>query len=42
MSKDSTPPFPLPTAPAASRTEVHLRYLDCFREVLRAKFDGLP
>jgi uncharacterized damage-inducible protein DinB len=42
MSKDPMPTFPSPTAPAASRTEVHLRYLDYFRAVLLAKLDGLP
>ena len=42
MSKDPMPTFPSPTAPAASRTEVHLRYLDYFRAVLLTKLDGLP
>ena len=34
--------FPEPTAPAASRAEVFLRYLDYFRDRLRAKLRGLP
>ncbi len=34
-------PFPEPTAPAASRTEVLVGYLDYFRAVLIAKVDGL-
>ena len=37
-----SPPFPEPTAPAADRSEVLVRYLDYFREVLLAKLDGLP
>jgi hypothetical protein len=35
-------PFPEPTAPAGSRTEVFLRYLDYFRSVLAAKLETLP
>ena len=35
-------PFPEPTAPAASRTEVFLRYLDYFRSRLAAKVTELP
>jgi hypothetical protein len=35
-------PFPEPTAPAASRTEVFLRYLDFFRSGLTAKVEVLP
>jgi uncharacterized damage-inducible protein DinB len=35
-------PFPEPTAPAASRTEVFLRYLDFFRSSLTAKVEALP
>jgi uncharacterized damage-inducible protein DinB len=35
-------PFPSPTDPAASRTEVFLRYLDYFRDRLVAKLEGLP
>src|SRR5450755_2011783 len=35
-------PFPEPTAPAASRAEVFLRYLDYFRSRLVSKLDGLP
>ena len=34
-------PFPEPTGPASSRTEVLLRYLDYFRSVVLAKTDGL-
>jgi uncharacterized damage-inducible protein DinB len=34
--------FPSPTDPAASRTEVFLRYLDYFRDRLVAKLEGLP
>jgi len=41
MSKVMTPIFPSPTAPAASRAEVHLRYLEYFRAVLVAKLAGL-
>jgi hypothetical protein len=41
MTKAPTPTFPSPTAPAASRAEVHLRYLDYFRAVLVAKLEGL-
>ncbi len=37
-----TMPFPEPTAPAASRAEVFLRYLDYFRESLLAKVCALP
>ncbi len=36
-----TIPFPEPTRPAADRTEVLVRYLDYYREVLLAKVDGL-
>src|SRR5712675_716300 len=35
-------PFPEPTAPAASRAEVFLRYLDYFRSRLVSKLEGLP
>jgi uncharacterized damage-inducible protein DinB len=35
-------PFPSPTDPAASRSEVFLRYLDYFRDRLVAKLEGLP
>jgi len=35
-------PFPEPTAPAASRAEVFLRYLDYFRSRLVSKLQGLP
>ncbi|MDO3705728.1 DinB family protein [Micromonospora sp. C28SCA-DRY-2] len=35
-------PFPEPTAPATSRAEVFLRYLDYFRETLLAKVRALP
>ena len=35
-------PFPEPTAPAASRAEVFLRYLDFFRSRLVSKLEGLP
>ena len=34
-------PFPEPTRPAASRTEVLVGYLDYFRAVVLAKVDGL-
>lgn len=34
-------PFPEPTSPVASRTEVFLGYLDYFRSVLVLKLDGL-
>ena len=37
-----TVPFPEPTAPAASRTEVFLRYLEFFRDRLAAKLRALP
>ncbi len=37
-----TVPFPEPATPAASRTEVFLRYLDYFRSRLAAKLDGMP
>jgi hypothetical protein len=37
-----TVPFPEPTAPAASRTEVFLRYLAFFRAGLAGKLRGLP
>lgn len=36
------PAFPSPTTPAASTSEVYLRYLDHFRAVLVGKLDGLP
>ena len=36
-----TVPFPEPTQPAGSRTEVLIRYLDYYRNVLLAKLDGL-
>ena len=36
-----TLPFPEPTRPAASNTEVFLTYLDYFRSVLINKVDGL-
>jgi len=35
-------PFPEPTAPAASRAEVLLRYLDYFRSVVVDRLTGLP
>jgi uncharacterized damage-inducible protein DinB len=35
-------PFPEPTAPASSRAEVFLRYLDFFRDRLVDKVGGLP
>ena len=35
-------PFPEPSAPAASRAEVFLRYLDYFRSRLVSKLEGLP
>jgi uncharacterized damage-inducible protein DinB len=35
-------PFPEPTVPAGSRSEVFLRYLDYFRSRLVAKLAGLP
>jgi uncharacterized damage-inducible protein DinB len=35
-------PFPEPTAPAGSRAEVFLRYLDYFRSRLAAKLETLP
>ena len=35
-------PFPSPTEPVVSRTEVFLGYLDYFRSVLVSKLDGLP
>lgn len=34
--------FPSPTAPAADRAEVFVRYLDFFRESLLAKVSSLP
>ncbi len=34
--------FPEPTAPAGSRTEVFLRYLDYFRSRLASKIQALP
>jgi uncharacterized damage-inducible protein DinB len=36
-----TVPFPEPTAPAASRTEVFVRYLDFFRDRVAAKLRSL-
>jgi uncharacterized damage-inducible protein DinB len=35
-------PFPEPTIPAASRTEVFLRYLDYFRSRVISKLEALP
>ena len=35
-------PFPEPTDPASSRTEVFLRYLDYFRSRVTAKIEALP
>jgi uncharacterized damage-inducible protein DinB len=35
-------PFPEPTAPAPSRAEVLLRYLDFYRDRLAGKLAGLP
>jgi uncharacterized damage-inducible protein DinB len=35
-------PFPEPTAPASSRAEVLLRYLDFFRDRLAGKLSSLP
>jgi uncharacterized damage-inducible protein DinB len=35
-------PFPSPTGPAASRTEVFTRYLDYFRSGLIARIESLP
>jgi Protein of unknown function (DUF664) len=35
-------PFPEPTVPAGSRTEIFLRYLDFFRSRLAAKLEELP
>ena len=37
-----TVPFPEPTAPAASRAEVFLGYLDYFRSRLTSKLNSLP
>jgi uncharacterized damage-inducible protein DinB len=37
-----TVPFPEPTAPAGSRTEVFLRYLGFFRDRVEAKLRSLP
>ncbi|RLP98230.1 DinB family protein [Micromonospora sp. CV4] len=37
-----TMPFPEPTSPAGSRTEVFLRYLDYFRESVTTKVSALP
>ena len=37
-----TVPFPSPTTPAGSRTEVFLRYLEFFRGRLTDKLRGLP
>jgi uncharacterized damage-inducible protein DinB len=43
MSEPPIPtPFPEPTAPAASRAEVFLRYLDYFRSRLASKLAALP
>jgi uncharacterized damage-inducible protein DinB len=35
-------PFPEPTAPASSRAEVFLTYLDYFRSCLVSRLEGLP
>ncbi len=35
-------PFPSPTLPASSRTEVSGRYLDYFRARVAAKIEALP
>ncbi len=35
-------PFPSPTVPASSRTEVFLRYLDFFRSRVTAKIGDMP
>ena len=35
-------PFPEPTAPADSRTEVFVRYLDFFRDRVTAKVEAMP
>jgi uncharacterized damage-inducible protein DinB len=35
-------PFPSPTVPAGSRTEVFLRYLDFYRDRLVSKIESLP
>ena len=35
-------PFPSPTIPADSRTEVFLRYLDFFRTRVTAKIQAMP
>jgi hypothetical protein len=37
-----TKPFPSPTVPAADRTEVFLRYLDYYRDVVITKVAALP
>jgi hypothetical protein len=37
-----TEPFPEPTVPASSRTEVFLRYLDYFRSRVMAKVGAMP
>jgi hypothetical protein len=37
-----TVPFPEPTTPASSRTEVFLRYFDYFRSGIAAKLESLP
>lgn len=37
-----TVPFPEPTTPAESRTEVFLRYLDYFRAQLTSKLTSMP
>jgi Protein of unknown function (DUF664) len=37
-----TTPFPSPTTPASSRTEVFVRYLDYFRSRVSDKLDSLP
>ncbi len=42
MQEAAVPTVPSPMAPATSRAEVYLRYLDYFRAVLVAKLEGLP
>jgi hypothetical protein len=43
MTQPAIPvPFPEPTAPAGSRAEVFLRYLDYFRSRLASKLETLP
>lgn len=39
---EMTMAFPSPTVPAAGRTEVFLRYLDYFREMVLSKVSALP